>query len=83
MNYLSVTYIIREFDPDMNQILVEFDGAPIVPVLLPVTDGMYPVGAELETLIRSYTPIAFYEAQAAKVTVANASDIASLVIPPV
>lgn len=82
MDYSTLTYTIREFVADIDTILVEFDGAPPFPIVLPISNGSYPTGVALERLIRAHTPIAYYEAQAAKTAANNAADIEALVVPP-
>jgi hypothetical protein len=76
------TYKIRQFDKTNGQILVEFESLPIVAIDLPVVDGKYPEGSELDSIIQGFFPSWIIERkQILSQGVSNEAYIESLVEP--
>lgn len=83
-----MNYIIRGFDEQFGQLMVECSCAnhshtQTFAVDLPIKeDGTYPVGEELDTLIRSMMPTWHFERlDAVAAGVSNADQILALVVP--
>jgi hypothetical protein len=81
MSLPSIGYTIRSFDSTTGEIYVEFAGGPTFPIPLPIKDGLYPEGDELDALIKTYTPVAFYARVDQVTVVQNADSISALVVP--
>lgn len=81
MDPLTVTYTVKSFDPITGEIEVQFDAGPIVPILLPVVNGLFPEAGELDALIRTYTPIYYYDRTSEVIAASNAAAIQALVTP--
>lgn len=77
-------YQIIAFNKDAGQIVVEYEDQWTFSLDLPVVDGLFPVGAELESLIQQYAPVWLVERQRALAAgVSNVADIEALVVPKV
>lgn len=84
----TLNYIIRGFDEKIGQIVVEVTCVEhgeiqVFAVDLPIKeDNTYPVGEELDALIRSMTPTWHFDRMdKTSAGVANAAAIKSLVVP--
>lgn len=84
----TLDYIIRSFDETFGQIIVEVtcarhNNTQRFAIDLPISDNnMYPVGEELDTMIRSRIPTWHFERlDRLSAGVANADAIRSLVVP--
>lgn len=77
-----VNYTIRSFDKLNGQILVEFENLPTFAIDLPIIDGKYPEGEDLENIIQGYAPIWLIERkQTLNQGISNEGYIESLVVP--
>jgi hypothetical protein len=75
-------YIIRSFDINSGQITVEYEGQWTYAIDLPIVNGMFPVGEELESLIQQYAPVWLLERKnALEAGVSNSAEIEALVVP--
>jgi len=74
-------YIIRKFNPEQGQIVVEYAGKWTYAIDLAVEDGNFPTGEKLEEAIQSMAPVWLVERKAALATVSNAQEIEALVQP--
>lgn len=74
-------YVIRAFNQEKGQIVVEFAGKWTFAIDLPVQNNLYPTGEELEAVIQSVAPTFLQERDVANQNVANAEEIAALVVP--
>lgn len=80
----TVKYKVVEFLEEQGQILVIYENLnyPVSIDLYPKEDGLYPVGEELDQIIRNMAPITLINRQIAISNgVANASEIQQMVIP--
>lgn len=76
-----MTYIIRAFNHSTGTILVEYEGHNIN-IDLPLVNGLYPTGAELDNHIQAYLPIEWVQRlKTVSAGVPNSADIANLVVP--
>lgn len=75
-------YVIREFNEQFGQIVVEWRGQRLA-VDLPIKDdNTYPVGEELDGIIKAILPTWHFERLDRIASgVSNASQIAALVVP--
>jgi hypothetical protein len=74
-------YIIRSFDQTRGSIVVEYEGHNIN-IDLPLVNGLYPTGAELDNHIQAYLPVEWIQRlNTIAAGISNSSDIASLVVP--
>lgn len=76
-------YKVLSFDEAVGQITVSVDGFNPMAIDLPLIDGAYPVGTELDTYVMGFFPsyVLDRKAQIAQ-GVANAAEIAALVEAP-
>jgi len=75
-------YTIRKFNESIGQIIVEYRGASFA-IDLPIDENKnYPIGAELDSLIKQFLPLGYFERlDEIAAGVNNADSIKSLVIP--
>lgn len=79
---MSIEYKIRGFDQSSGTITVEFADFPLFSIDLPINDGRYPEGEELDGYIKGFLPVWLLERkQVIQSGITNASSIASLVEP--
>jgi len=74
-------YIIRKFNAEQGQIVVEYAGQWIYSIDLPVENGKFPTGQQLEDVIQAMAPVWLLERKAALTLIDNAHEIQALVQP--
>ena len=75
-------YVIRAFNKELGQIVVEYAGQWTFALDLPIENGAFPIGEQLEEVIQGMSPTWLAERKAALATQpANAEIIESLVQP--
>lgn len=79
---MEITYKIRAFNKVTGSIVVEFQNFAPFNIDLPLVDGKYPEGQELDQYIRGFLPIEFVQRmQAIAQGVKNETTIENLVEP--
>jgi len=74
-----MTYIIRAFNQSTGSVLIEYEGHN-VNVDLPLVNGLYPTGTELDNYIQAYLPVEWIQRLNTIASgIPNSSDIAGLV----
>lgn len=77
-----MNYIVRSYDRNTGSISVEFEGCGVWNIDLPITDGKYPEGEELEHCIQSFAPVHIIERKnALEAGVINETVIQAIVEP--
>jgi hypothetical protein len=77
-----VEYVIRAFDQQAGQIVVEYAGKWTYAIDLPIVDNAYPIGEALEKIIQDMAPTLLQERETAIAqSPTNADVIAALVQP--
>lgn len=75
-------YIIRAFNKELGQIVVEYDNQWTFAVDLPIEDNSFPIGDKLEQVIQSYAPVWLKERkELLSQNPANTEAIEALVVP--
>ena len=75
-------FTVLRFDEQIGQITVAVEGFSPIAIDLPIQDGLYPIGEELERYVMGFFPAPdTSRADAISAGVANASEIAALVSP--
>lgn len=77
-----MNYIIREFNKESGQLVVEYEGKWTYAIDLPVEDNAFPVGEKLENIIQGMAPVWLAERESSlNAEVSNIAAIEALVQP--